>query len=134
MSSYSNHVSLFGRLAVEPEERKFGDHTVVNFRVAVNRPVAKDKEQTADFIRCVAWDKTADLILKYFKKGDRIGINGSLKVDTYEEDGSVYADGKARKRSTTDVRVDSVQFVEKRSEGEAVSNHSQDEASDDLPF
>ena len=79
-----NIVCLVGRLTADPELRKTasGD-SFTAFSIAVNR----DKNK-ADFINCVAWNKHADNLATYKKKGDLIGITGSLNTRTYERDGS----------------------------------------------
>ena len=57
-----------------------------NFTVAVDRKF-KDAngERQADFISCVAWRQTATFIGKYFHKGNRIGLTGSIQTRNYED-------------------------------------------------
>ena len=82
---FENSVHLMGRLTADPELKTFGDGAVVcNFTVAINRPVAKGEHPEADFVRCVAWRQTAELLEKYFSKGDRVGIEGRIQVRNYE--------------------------------------------------
>lgn len=100
-----NKVILLGRLTADPEIRYAGDTHVANFTVAVNRR-RKEQEHTADFPRCVAFGKVADLINKYFRKGSQIGITGHLQTGSYEKDG--------RKVYTTDVIVEELDFVDKK--------------------
>lgn len=57
-----------------------------SFTVAVNR-YSKDKDLT-DFILCTAFNKTAEFIAEYFRKGQEILIKGNVKVDSYEKDGN----------------------------------------------
>lgn len=57
-----------------------------SFIVAVNR-YSKDKDLT-DFILCTAFNKTAEFIAEYFRKGQEILIKGNVKVDSYEKDGN----------------------------------------------
>ncbi len=81
-----NKVILIGRLTKDAELLKpTGADVMTRFCVAVRRRFAK--ENKTDFINCVAWEKTAEFIYKYFKKGDMIGICGSLRVEKYEKDG-----------------------------------------------
>lgn len=109
-----NSVSLMGRLTRDPEVRYTANTQMANARfvVAVNRKLSKEKRQeaenngypTADFISCMAWGKTAENIANYFKKGNRIAITGRIQTGSYEKDGQrIY---------TTDVVVDSFDFVE----------------------
>ncbi|MEE3334013.1 MAG: single-stranded DNA-binding protein [Ruminococcus sp.] len=81
-----NNCTLIGRLTKDPEEKVFavGDHKVVTFTLAVDR---RAKEKTTDFIPCQAWNKTGEIILSYAKKGDQIGVVGSLEVRSYDKDG-----------------------------------------------
>nr|DAO12295.1 MAG TPA: Single strand binding protein [Bacteriophage sp.] len=77
-----NSITLVGRLTADPEIRvaKNKDKTTIaNFNIAVYR----DKE-TTDFIRCIAFSNTAELIEKYFVKGLRVAVNGSLNIDIVE--------------------------------------------------
>jgi len=64
----------------------------------------------ADFIQCTAWRQTGEFVSKYFQKGSRIGVSGSITTGSYQaQDGS--------KRYTTEVTVDNVEFVGSRSDG-----------------
>ena len=104
-----NKVILMGRFTADPELKKTGDGvSVIRFTVAVNRPKQKDKEQTADFISCVAFRQTAEFISKYFRKGSAIIVFGTIRTGFYEKDGTrIY---------TTDVIADEVNFGESRNQ------------------
>lgn len=105
-----NNVSLVGRLT-RPIEVHYtqGDNPLAmcNLNVAVDRKFKKDGQPTADFINCKAFGKTAEFIGKYFDKGNRIGLTGSIQTGSYKnKDGNtVY---------TTDVIVNEVEFVESK--------------------
>jgi len=131
-----NNVILMGRLTKEPELKTIGDDVpVANFTIAVDRPKYKDKEKQTDFIRIVAWRKTAEFVSKYFTKGQLIYIVGKLNTRSWEdESGKHYA---------YDVIADEVGFAEgkKKSDGDGngndnfepdFSNSSSND--DDLPF
>lgn len=112
---FENSVHLMGRLTADPELKTFGDGAVVcNFTVAINRPVAKGEHPEADFVRCVAWRQTAELLEKYFGKGDRVGIEGRIQVRNYKT-----TDGD--KRTATEVQVERIAFIEKKGESTAVT-------------
>lgn len=83
-----NLVVLKGRLARAPEVRTTGSgKSVVDFTIACDA----GKDRQADFISCTAWDKTAELIGKWFPKGKEILLTGSVKVSRYEtESGTRY--------------------------------------------
>ena len=101
-----NSVNLIGRLTAKPT---FGytnsNIAYARFTLAVNRNF-KDAngERQADFINCVAYRKTAELINQYTDKGDMLGIEGRIQTGSYTaEDGS--------KRYTTDVVVENITFI-----------------------
>lgn len=81
-----NNIVLVGRTtkAIELKQNKNGTN-YVQFTLAVNRPY-KDEQggQQADFITCVAWNKTAETIANYVLKGTLIGVEGRLQVRSYE--------------------------------------------------
>ena len=101
-----NKVVLLGRLTKDPELRyAAGSGTAVcRFTVAINRQFKKDE---TDFINCVAFGKTGETIAQYITKGRQIAITGSIRTDSYDaKDGT--------KRYTTDVIVETFEFVESK--------------------
>lgn len=108
-----NKVELVGRLTKEPEVKLTSNQTAYcNFTVAVDRKFKdKDGNRQADFIICVAWKQTATFIQKYFHKGNRIGLTGSIQTRTFE-------DKEGRTVFVTEVLVDDVEFVESASKTE----------------
>lgn len=86
--------------------------SVARFTIAVNRRFTNaDGEREADFINCVAWRKTAEILAKYCQKGDRIGVVGELQTRSYEaKDGS--------KRYLSEIIVEEIDFLEKKKEDE----------------
>ena len=102
-----NKCELIGRLTKDPELRLTSNQTAYcNFTIAVDRRF-KDAQgnRQADFINCVAWKQTAQFIQKYFKKGNRIGIVGSIQTRQYE-------DKDGAKHFVTEIIVDEAEFVE----------------------
>lgn len=93
-----NRVELIGRLTKDPELNE-GKATTCTFVIAVRR-----KENDTDFIRCVAFGKTADTIKKYVGKGRQVAVEGSIRTGSYEK-----SDGT--KVYTTDVFVDRIEFL-----------------------
>ena len=102
-----NKVELVGRLTKDPEVKLTSNQTqFCNFTVAVDRRFKDSNGQRqADFISCVAWRQTAAFIQKYFRKGSRIGLVGSIQTRNYE-------DQNGQKRYITEVVVDEAEFVE----------------------
>ena len=115
-----NSVNIFGRLARDVELKYTQSGTAVaKFTTAVDRDNKKKlKEQgqpTADFISCIAWGKTAELVGKYFSKGSQIGVTGRLQTGSYtKQDGT--------KVYTTDVVTDKITFVDKSNSGTATND------------
>lgn len=98
-----NKVFLTGRITKELELKNVKEHKVCEFTLAVNR----DKERT-DFINCVIWNKQAENLCKYQKKGNLISVIGSLYVDSFE--------GKDGKRYKTYIHVDELEYLESKKE------------------
>lgn len=94
-----NKCILIGRLTNDPELRENEKTKMAKFTIAVNRV-----KEGADFISCIAWNKTAELISKYFKKGYQIALEGHINTGSYD-------DKNGNKRYTTDVIVDSLTFL-----------------------
>lgn len=137
-----NRVVLVGRITKDPELRKTQSGTsVVSFTIACNRRVPS-QGQDADFINCVAWDKTADFMAQYVKKGALLGLEGRIQTRSYDD-----KDGK--RVYVTEVVADSVQFLESKKSAESGGNeaytapvmqnnecadYESDIETDDLPF
>lgn len=105
-----NRVILVGRLTKNPEIRKTPNGaSICKFTLAVSRKVKSQGQPDADFISCVAWNKTADLMYQYLKKGSLIGIDGRLQTGKFTNNNgeTIY---------TCDVMVESLQFLDKKEE------------------
>ena len=95
-----NVVILMGRMTRDPELKyTSGGKAYTSFTLAVQK--TKDD---AEFIDCIAWEKTAETIAEYFRKGRKILVQGRLNVSSYEQNGE--------KRKSTKVVVSSFEFVE----------------------
>lgn len=81
-----NNVTLTGRLVSGPISKSIGTDgiAVCQFTLAVDK---KGKDAGANFIDCVAWRGAANAISTYAKKGQMLGITGSLDQQTWEKDG-----------------------------------------------
>ena len=139
------NVCIFiGRLTENPELRKTSsDLSVTRFSIAVDRQFKSGEERQADFINIVAWRQSAEFICRYFTKGQRIAIEGSLRMNKF-------TDRDGNNRTSYEVVVNNAHFVESKREnanGENVpsetENGSQSEntadfvevtSDDDLPF
>ena len=107
-----NKVTLMGRLTKDPEVRTTSSNVnVCSFTLAVDRRFKSEGQPTADFIPCIAWRSTADFIKKYFTKGNKIAVSGSIQTRQWDD-----KDGK--RHYATEVIVDEAEFCEsKRTDG-----------------
>ena len=124
-----NKVVLVGRLTKDPELRYTAgsDTAVCKFTLAVNRM----KKDEADFINCVAFNKTAETIANYLVKGRKIAIAGGIQTDSYTaQDGT--------KRYTTDVVVETFEFCDSSNKSNSSNNSIDDDVTPvddgDMPF
>ena len=102
-----NHNVIMGRLARDPELRRTTTgKSVASFTIACDKP---GKDNGADFIPCVAWEKTADFVNQYFMKGSPIAVEGRLTSRQYET-----KDGK--KQTVLEVTVSQAHFCGKKEE------------------
>ena len=98
-----NIAVLTGRLTKTPELKTTPkDKYVTTFDLAVNG------YNSTDYVRCVAWNKTAELLCNYMSKGLKIGVRGRISTRDYEKDG--------RKVYVTEVVADEIEFLEKKQE------------------
>ena len=105
-----NQVSIIGRLTANPELRHTQSGTAcTRFNVAVDRRVKQGEEKQTDFITVVAWQQRAEFICKYFSKGQKIALTGSIRTGNY-------TDSNGNKRYTFEVWAENVEFCESKGE------------------
>lgn len=116
-----NSIQLIGRITRDIELKQTqGGKAYCNFSLAVAREF--NKEET-DFINCVAWEKKAETIEKYVKKGHKFGVIGRIQID--KKDNAHY----------TKVIVEKIYFLESnKNEAIATQNKKETEEDDDFPF
>lgn len=109
-----NNVSLMGRLVRDIEIKTTATGmTLGNFTLAVDKGLSKDKKQeleamnkpTADFIRCLAFGKTAEILGQYVGKGNRLAIEGRIQTGSYDNQ-------EGQRVYTTDIVVDKFSFID----------------------
>jgi len=132
-----NNVILTGHLVKDIELRKTQNNkSVASFTIAVSN----GKDKNADFINCVAWEKTAELLSQYVKKGHKIGVQGKVSTRSYDD-----KDGK--KVYVQEILVREIEFLESKPKQEPRYENPYDNdnfvgkpekpldiTSDDLPF
>lgn len=98
-----NNIQLLGRLTKDPEmtEGTKNKKSFCKFTLAVPR-IKKDE---TDFINCIAFEKTGEVINKYLKKGNRVIVEGSLNVNTLKDKEDNY-------KTFTTVIVNKIDFVD----------------------
>lgn len=107
-----NRVELIGRLTRDPELRKTQNGTsVCSFTLAVDRRIKSPGQPDADFITCVAWNKTAENMTRYLHKGSLIAVEGRIQTRSYDNQ-------QGQRVYVTEVVADSVQFLESRRQAE----------------
>ena len=104
-----NTTQLIGRLTKDVELRTTqAGMSVTQFTLAVSRDFKdKDGNRGADFIQCVAWKKTAELLEKYTHKGSRIGVTGRIQTRNYENK-------NGERVYVTEVVVDHLEFLDSK--------------------
>ena len=105
-----NKVVLMGRLVRDPEVRySQGENAlaIARYTLAVDRRFKKDNEQTADFIPCIVFGKSAEFVEKYFRQGTKVTVCGRIQTGSYTNKDGV-------KVYTTDVAVEEQEFAESK--------------------
>ena len=110
-----NQVVLVGRLTKDPELRyAAGSGTAVcRFTLAVSRQFKKDE---TDFINCIAFNKQGEAIAQYVTKGRQLAVVGNIRTGSYDGQDGI-------KRYTTDVIVESFEFIGNSNNGNANTNN-----------
>lgn len=142
-----NNIQLLGRTTQNLELKNTSNgKAVVAFDLAVQRKYSKD---TTDFLTCVAWEKTAELLAKYVVKGQLIAVDGSLQTRKFQDkngnnrtayeikvDNFYFAESK--KSTNVGVEVDPLQSVSEKLNNVGVNNAADDfnfiDTDSDLPF
>ena len=106
-----NKAILIGRLTRDPELRTTPTgRNVCQFSIAVNRTyTSASGEREADFINCVVWDKQAENLARYQKKGNQIAVDGRIQTRNYDD-----KDGK--KVYVTEVVAEEAYFADSKRE------------------
>jgi single-strand DNA-binding protein len=132
-----NNVCLVGRLTKEVETRYTANNNtaVSNFTLAVDRRFKKDGQPEADFLPIVTLSKTAEFCGKYFKKGMRVFVTGSIQTRSWD-------DQEGKKHYATEIIADSVGFADGAKNDGGNSNNTgnstgftqEEDNEDSLPF
>ena len=131
-----NHFVGIGRLTRDPEVRYTqSGKAYASFTLAIDRRKSGEGNPQADFISCVAWEKTAEVISQYCTKGKKIAVEGRIQTRSYEKDGT--------KHYVTEVVVQSMEFCDSKGgstsptatpEQQSMFDGSRAVSASDIPF
>ena len=122
-----NFVILIGRLTKDLELRKTSSgKSACKFNLAVTRDY-KDAngEYGTDFISCIAYNQTSELLCKYCKQGDLISVKGRIQTGNYEKNGE--------KVYTTDIIVEKISFLQSKKENKQEDNKKVETKKEEKP-
>ena len=107
-----NKAILIGRLTRDPELRTTPTgRNVCQFSIAVNRTyTSASGEREADFINCVVWDKQAENLARYQKKGNQIAVDGRIQTRNYD-------DNNGKKVYVTEILANNISFLDAKGTG-----------------
>lgn len=116
-----NNVCLMGNLTKDPVVKEYGKGKDAGLCARITLAVRRSADDT-DFINCVAFGKTAEMIDSYVAKGDKIAIEGRIQTGSYE-------DKDGNKRYTTDIVISRVHFA-----GSKKNDDVEDVEDEEVPF
>jgi single-strand DNA-binding protein len=87
MASY-NKITLVGNVGRDPELKEIGNSKVVDVSIAVNEPARGQNPEKTEWYRVSFWDRKAEIIAQYVKKGSQMLVEGKLSVRTYFDNNS----------------------------------------------
>lgn len=132
-----NHITLAGRLVRDPELRRTQNGTAVaSFTLACERDFKNESgDREVDFIDCVAWRKTAELVSGYFTKGRMAIVSGRMQIRGWTD-----KDGNRRK--SAEILVDNIYFGDSKPQAEGAAAEASGaepygeiaEDDDEIPF
>lgn len=117
----TNYAILIGNIATDLELKQAGNNSVLRFNLAVKNPFKKDD---TNFIPVEAWNKQAQVIVDYCRKGSKLAVEGSIKIDQWQDDAG-------NKKSFTKVIVNRIELIEpknsqnQQNNGVQQANHTQ---------
>ena len=124
-----NKAILMGRLTRDPDVRySQGENpmAIARYTLAVDRRFKRDGEQSADFINCLAFGKSAEFAEKYFKQGTKIAVSGRIQTGSYTNREGV-------KVYTTEVVIEEQEFAESKAAASQNNNRGASQPSTPQP-
>lgn len=115
MAGSLNRATLIGNLGADPEVRATPNGAkVANFRVACSeswKDQSGQKQERTEWVTCIAWRQTAEIVEKYVRKGSKVYVEGKLQTRSWEDKNG------GGKRYATEVLVDRVMMLDGRQAG-----------------
>ena len=99
-----------GRLTRDPEVRYSNELAIARYTLAVDRRIKREGEQSADFIGCIAFGKSAEFAEKYLRQGTKLVVTGRIQTGSY-------TNNEGKKVYTTDVVIEEQEFAESKASG-----------------
>ena len=122
-----NNCNFTGRLTKDPELKTTqSGKKYTRFCLAVDGIKDKDGNKTADFVDCVAWNKSAEIITQYARKGSKLGVSGRLHTTTNETNGE--------KRKYTEIIVNEFDLLDSKPRDQAQTETAATAEEPELPF
>lgn len=107
-----NTCNFTGRLTKDPELKTTqSGKKYLRFCLAVDGIKDKDGNKTADFVDCIAWNKSAEIIAQYARKGSKLGVSGRYHTTTYDKD--------VEKRKSVDIVVNEFDLLDSKPKNQA---------------
>ncbi|HEX7041284.1 MAG TPA: single-stranded DNA-binding protein [Trueperaceae bacterium] len=130
-----NRVMLIGRLGADPEQRYMpSGKAVVNIRIATSEKWTDrdsgERQERTEWHSIVAFDKLAEIIAEYLRKGSQVFIEGKLQTRKWQ-------DKEGKDRYTTEIVAQNMQMLGGRSQGATKQKEAppaDDDFGDDIPF
>lgn len=114
-----NTVNLIGYVGIQPELKTTqSGKSVCSFNLAV-----KGRADKTNWIKLVFWNNLAEIVVKYIRKGEQLGVTGEINVREYEVEGS--------KRTAFEINVNDITFIGSKKEE---SQEYYTDSNEDLPF
>lgn len=124
-----NNITIVGRLTKDPVIKTTPSGiSVCTFTLAVERNFSNNGTKETDFIPVVAWRGLADTLAKYVRKGNMLGIEGTLQIRSYD-------DNKGVRRTIAEVIANNAQFLTQKAEADKQQSLNEVTPPDeDIPF
>lgn len=117
-----NKVLLIGRLGQDPEKREIsGGHSVINASLATTdyyKDQAGNRQERTEWHRIVLWNRLAEIMESYCRKGSQIFVEGTLQTREWQ-------DKDGNRRFTTEIIVRNMQLLDSRSEPASAGGYQQ---------